>query len=291
MTHRRLPSFVAVAALALVLSACQITITPGPTWPPSLAGTLTAQVTSNPTAQASDTLSPGAVRYYRVNVPEARGLLYGEVSDVSGLRVSLLGSSGSLQAVSDTRAYFAASVAGLSMADLAADVGGSSIDVAFACVGPCAAVVPSATTYYIAVANVSGSTRSYDVFAYTMDETDLNEPNDASLSPTPLVGAGSDLGAIEVLGDVDYFEYEAVGGGAFYVVFTPYDLDLGLELDIVGCTECVVLDGTSGRQVEGLLDGDVLRVRSAAGRAGPSATSGYAIEVTASPPVSAVSTR
>lgn len=296
MTQRRLLPFAAIAALALVLAACQISVTPPtPTFPPSLAGTVTAQDTNNPTAQASGTLAPGTIRYYRVNVPTARGLLYGEVSNDAGLRVSLYTSGGSMVAVSNSRTFFATSVAGLSAADAAVDVGGSSIAVPYACVGPCAAVVPSASsTYYLGVANTSGSTRAYEVFAYTMDETDENEPNDASLGATVLAGATSDRGAIEVVGDVDYFEYQATSGGAHYVVFTPFDLGLGLELEIIGVAcagNCGPISGAPGDNVLGLLDGDLLRVRSAVGRAGPSASSGYVVEVTTTVPPSSVPTR
>lgn len=284
--------FVPATALvvALLLAGCQITIGPTPTFPPSLAGSVTAQVTTTPTAQATGTLAPGDVRYYRVDVPTARDLLYAEVGGGSGLRVALYTAGGSLRAVSQSPAFFAGSVASLSTAE-ASDVGAASISVAFPCLGPCAATVPTSSTFYAAVTNTSGGTRAFELFAYTMDETDQNEPNDATASATVLFGAGSDQGAIEVLGDVDTFRYQATAGGDFYVVFTPFDLSLGLVLEIENCEECLVLDGRSGTSVEGLVPGDVLRVRSAANRAGPSATSGYTVEVTATPPLSAVTSR
>ncbi len=285
MTHRRLTSFAALAALALVLAACQITVTPGPVWPPTFADTIEAQPTYEPTVQVVGTLSSGATRYFALDVEAVRDLVYAEVQGSSGLRVSLYSSGGTRLAVSESATYFGGSLAALSSAGT--DLAGSSIAVTFPCLGPCVAVPSTAASYVVAVTNTSGSSRSFDLFAYTFDETDENEPNDAVASPTPLNGAGSYEGAIEVLGDVDHFRYNVTAGGSFFVVFQPFDQLLGLELEILDCAECEVLDGTDGFRVEGLVDGDILRVRSAAGRAGPSATSGYSLQVTATPPAGA----
>ncbi|MFN2321490.1 MAG: hypothetical protein ABR510_00835 [Trueperaceae bacterium] len=292
MTHRRLLPLAALAALALVLASCQVTITDGrtPTWPPVFNATLEAQATFDPSAQESGTLASGATRYFDLEVDVQRDLLYAEVQGSSGLRVSLYTSGGTRLAVSESATYFGASVSAL--ASSADAVAGSSISVAFQCLGPCAAVTSASDSYVVAVTNTSNSSRDFEVFAYTFNETDTNEPNDAVASPTLLSGAGNYAGAIEVLGDVDHFEYDATAGGSFFVVFQPFDLALGLELEILDCAECKVLDGTSGFLVEGLVDGDLLRVRSATGRAGPNATSGYSLQVTASPPAgAAVSSR
>lgn len=291
MTHRRLSSLAAVAALSLVLAACQVTIAPVPTWPPVIAATLDAQPTATPTVQAQGTLAPGATRYFELDVADVRDLVYAEVQGASGLRITIYTTGGTRLAVSESATYFGASLSALSSS--AAAVGGSSISVEFLCLGPCVAVPSTASSYIVAVTNTTGSTTAFDLFAYTIDAADENEANDTEGTATVLNSAETDQGAIERLGDSDYFVYDATAAGSFFVVFDPFDLELGLELEIVTCPvgECLVLDGTIGRQVEGLLDGDVLRVTSAAGRAGPSATSGYAIQVTANPPVSSVSTR
>ena len=289
MTHRRLPSIAAIAALAVVLAACQITITPTPTWPPTFAGTVEAEPTFEPTAQASGTLAAGASRYFQLDVGVVRDLVYAEVQGGSGLRVSLYTSGGTRLAVSESATYFGGSLAALSSS--ADGVSASSIAVAFPCLGPCVAVPSNASSYVAVVTNTAGASRGFELFAYTFDATDDFEPNDLEASATLLNGAGTYVGAIEALGDQDFFEYNATQAGEFFVVFDPFDAVLGLELEIVNCAECQVLDGTTGRRVEGLLDGDLLRVRSAAGRAGPSATSGYSIQVTATAPMASVSTR
>jgi hypothetical protein len=290
MTHRR-PWFTAtLVSLTLVLAACEITVSPPPTptWPPTFAGSLEAQATFTPTAQASGTLAPGATRYYDLDVDVQRDLVYAEVAGSSDLRVTIFTSGGTRLAVSESPDYFGASLNAIGAS--AADLGASSISVEFQCLGPCAAVPSAASSYVVAVTNTGNSSRSFEVFAYTFNETDENEPNDAVGSATLLNGAGNYRGAIEVLGDVDHFEYNATAGGSFFVVFQPFDMALGLELEILDCEECEILDGSTGFQVEGLLDGDILRVRSAAGRAGPSASSGYSLQVTSTVPAGASAT-
>lgn len=289
MTRRRLSSFAALAALTLVLAACQVTVTPGLTWPPVIVDSIDAQPTSTPTVQAQGNLAPGATRYFELGVADVRDLVYAEVQGASGLRVSLYSSGGTRLAASESATYFGSSLSALSSS--ADAVAGAAISVAFQCLGPCVAVPSTATSYVVAVTNTTGSIAGFDLFAYTIDATDQNEPNDSQATAIVLNSADSDRGAVERLGDTDYFVYDATAGGSFFVVFDPFDLALGLEVEIVNCAACVVLDGTSGRQVEGLVDGDVLRVTSAAGRAGPSASSGYSLEVTADPLVSSVSTR
>lgn len=289
MTHRRLLPLAALAALALVLAACEITVTPGPTWPPTFADTVDAQDTATPSVQADGTLAPGATRYFDLDVNIVRDLVYAEVQGSSGLRVSIFTAGGTRIAVSESPTYFAASLSALSSS--AEAVAGSAISVAFPCLGPCVAVPSTASSYVVAVTNTSGSSASFELFAFTIDATDQNEANDSVASAIVLNSGDTDQGAIERLGDTDYFVYDATTTGSFFVVFDPFDLALGLQLEIVDCGDCVVLDGTSGRQVEGLLDGDVLRVTSAAGRAGASATSGYSVQITNDPPTLSVTTR
>jgi hypothetical protein len=253
---------------------------------PIFRGDVVAQDTASPGVQESDTLSVGATHYYRLDATGARDLVYAELGGASGLQVALLRTTGSTLAVSRSEVYFAGDVGAL--ASTALDVAPASISVPFRCFGACAAIAPTSDAYVVAVSNPTNQTRSYDLLAYTIDETDTNEPNDGESGATLLDAAGGYQGAVERLGDDDYFVYDAPDAvNKYFVVFDPFDLALGLELEILGCAECTVLDGTTGRTVEGLVDGDVLRVRSADGRAGPSRTSGYSIEVTTTPPAGA----
>ncbi|MDF1524301.1 MAG: hypothetical protein P1P87_15975 [Trueperaceae bacterium] len=284
MTRRALVPLVLLAALTLVLAGCQVTISVP--FDPVFRGDVVAQDTAAPDVQATGTLGVGVTHYYRLDAAGARDLVYAELGNASGLQVALLRTTGSTLAVSRSETYFAGSVGALSTTAL--DVAPAAILVVFPCLGACAAIAPTSSDYVVAVSNPTGQTWSYELLAYTIDATDPNEPNDGETGATRLDAAGAYQGAIERLGDEDYFVYDAPDNvNAYFVVFDPFDLALGLELEILDCAECTVLDGTTGRTVEGLVDGDVLRVRSADGRAGPSAASGYSIEVTTMPPAGA----
>ena len=278
MTHRRLSSIAALAALALVLAACQITVTPPtPTFPPTVAGTVEAEVFvptlgEPPTSLLSATVDAQQTRYYRVQVPAARELLYAEVNGDS-LRVTIYTAAGTTLAVSESSQYFGPNAASLSASGA---VSGSSLSVSFLCAGPCAAVEPSATTYVVGVRNLANSPRQFDLFAYTMDATDLGEPNDAAGNPVSVAATDDPVGAIEWLGDEDWYRY--VGGTEQTLRFTVYNL--GLDLVLQFQSDGTVVEGSLGTGTSALVfPNDVFRVYSASGLAGPSAESRYLITI------------
>jgi len=237
--------------------------------------TVTAQDTTAPTPLLSSSVAASATRTYRVNVATARDLLYAEAVG-TGLRVRLLTLGGSTLAVSDTPAFF---TGGPSRGEATALVP-SAIDVQFACIGPCAAVRPSAPAYLVEVQNTTASGRSFDLYAYTLDANDLNDRgaagNDTSATATTFAGTGSYGGAIEWLGDEDWFRY--TGASARVLRFSVLDTALGLRLRFEDGT---VIEGTLAGLTTNLFSNDRFRVDSGANRAGPSATSGYALQVTA----------
>ncbi len=295
-----------VPLLALIVTACEITITPPPPpeFPPVVHDTVTAQNTSAPTTPVlSDSVAAGATRYYRVNVNTARDLLFLE-ADGNDLRVTVHRPSGSVLAVSESNTYFAGSVGGLSLSAMdeaepgfiaagrpAVDDGGRrlqvgadtveplSISVNVVCFGPCTITpIGSTSTYYVAVRNLSGSSRSFDLYAANHDALDSNEPNGTQAQATAMVGLGTAVGAIEWLGDEDWFQYT---GSTRYVTFDMYDQALGLRLRFPDGT---TLDGLPGTRTTQIYDGDVFRVFSTAGRAGPTSTSGYNVTISNTAP-------
>lgn len=286
---RAVSRIAALGLAAATLTACTIVFV----FDPDIDATLTAQATASPSALVEDEFLLGRESvFYRVSVPVARDLLYLEAVGAD-LRVTVYTVGGSTLGMSETPDYFAASVFSLAaegdvLAPAAIDR--DALSVAFTCLGPCVAIPPSASSYVVEVENRANGGRTMDFYAYTFDATDQFEPNGSSLDATPLFAAGAYTGATELLGDVDWFEYDAPGPGDYFVVFTPVDLALGLELEIVTCPQCPVLDGDQ-ESVLGLLDGDMIRVRSVAGRAGPSANSSYTVEVTQTPPLSVASRR
>lgn len=271
-----------LAALAFVLAACQVTFVP---FDPDVAATINAQDSSEPTARHSGVaLASGQSVYYEVRVPTARDLLYGE-ADGNGLRVRWLSAGGSTLAVSQSPRWFVSSTAQLSTSDLGdaevatAEIGPRAIDVAFDCFGPCAAIAPTGSRYYLEVRNQSPVTQVFDLYVYTFDANDLNDrgsnSNQTAANATPFGASDNPSGAIELVGDVDWFRY--TGGTARTLRFSVQDelLDLVLEFEVDGA----IVEGTLDGLTTNLYPNDRFRIYSASGRAGPSGTSRYNLSV------------
>lgn len=287
---RRSLRLTGVALAVFALAACQVSIGPVP-FDPLVSGTFTAQVTTAPTALRSNVqIAQGQTLYYRIEMPtDARDLLYGEAAEVAGLRVGWLSNTGATLAVSESPDYFAGSVSALALGAVGVGASGAiaprSIDVPFVCAGPCAAIAPMTSgSYYLAVRNVSSGSRSFDLYAYTMNANDLEDRGAAS-NGTPATATPFGLGefvegAIELLGDRDWFEY--VGSGDRRVLtFSLFEgaEDVGLRLRFEGDDQGVYdLTGLPGSQTAYLYPGDRFQVYSSLGLAGPAGTAGYFIE-------------
>ncbi len=210
----------------------------------------------------SERLEGGSELYYRIDAPSARALVYAEaVGD--DLRVTLYDLRGRVLGVSVDPDLFGRSAT----SDAEPGVDPSSIAVAYVCQGPCVAALGSQDSFVVRVENRAAGARTFDLYAYTMDPTDANEPNDSSATATPVPAPGAYAGAIERIGDLDYFRYTGAETRALEFFATSPALGLVLEID-GGPT---IRDGESAF----LLPGEVFRVRSASSRAGPSGTSRY----------------
>jgi hypothetical protein len=272
----------AASLVALLLAACQVTVQP-PVFDPPIAGSHTAQDTTAPTALRSNvSIAPGETLFYRIQAGAARDLLYGEAVG-SGLRVRWRNASGTSLAVSESPAYFAGTVSALEAAAEAAALDPASIDVQFSCEGPCVAVAPTASVYYLSVLNTTNITRSFDLYAYTFAANDLNDrganSNQTPATAVPFSGTGTLSGAIELIGDQDWFAY--TGSVSRVLEFTVLDprLDLRLRFEPRPGFPDTELTGAPGDRTTNLIPGDRFQVYSAQGRAGPSGTSGYFIDV------------
>jgi hypothetical protein len=255
-----------LAIVALVLAACSVEVG----FDPIVEETVTAVNDTTPSALlTNESVAGSQTLYYRVEVPSSAGdLLYVEVEGDPDLRIALLRSSGATIGVSQSPTYFASSISNLSAAS---GVGPQAIEVAYACLGPCVATRTSASTYYVRVENRSGSTRTFDLLAYTFDHNDTYEPNDGTSSAVGLSGAGDYSGAIETLDDVDYFVY--TGTSTRELDFDAFNANLGLVLQIENGPTLSPGDSNVIQQNERF------RVFSDIGRAGPSSTSGYVVTI------------
>ena len=231
---------VRLAILALALSALAACTLPG--FDPTIEDTFTAQVVDWPGADPTPrvtglSLREGRTIYYRVELPSARrDLLYAEVvptGTASGLRVSLVSEAGFRRALSTSPQFFSSTFAGLGGLELDADaVGGRAISAQFTCLGPCAAVRATANSDLIEIENTASSARTFDLYAYTMDASDENEPNDDATDAVAVGGAAVLEGAIESLDDEDWFHY--TGSDLRALRFDAFEPALGLVLQIDG---------------------------------------------------------
>lgn len=277
---RRSLRLAGVALGIFALAACEISVGPVP-FTPNLEGTFTARVQTSPTVLRSNVpIAQGETLYFRINIPDGvRDLLYAEVGGTD-LRVGWLTTTGATLAVSESRAYFAGSVDALGTADAGdTQVAPHAIDVPFVCLGPCAAIAPKASGhYYLAVRNLSGGSNSFDLFAYTMfanDTEDRGANSNDTIGTATQFGAGDDLvGAIELLGDRDWYEY--VGNSDRTLTFTVADgsASVGLRLRFEGQVNSLP-GGATGVL---LRPGNRFEVYSSLGRAGPAGTARYIVQ-------------
>lgn len=241
-------------------------------------GTVVAEDSESPTPLLPGLSIPvGGSRVYEVMVPNARDLLFGEATG-SDLEVWLLDAAGVPLAVSRSNELFEAPGVVASTPSSWA-VAPSSISIAWECLGTCAAVAPVAPTYLLEVRNLAAAPRSFDLFAYTIAATDENDrgpaSNDTRATATPFTDSA--VGAIELIGDVDWFRYVGAADGELEFFVSDSRLDLRLRFD-----DGTELTGLEGDRIAPIGVGERVVVLSAADRAGPSSASRYALFVTPS---------
>jgi hypothetical protein len=271
-----------LALLAVLLVACQVTVRPPA--PPAAEYTVNAQGrTTEPSPRRTIQIPANGFAVLEVNYPTAAAdLMYLEIEPVgsgAGLQLEMWGTAGTaLELVSRSRRLFATSAAALPAAAdaTATEAERSSISIGWTCFGPCVARSYRPGTTYGRVINTSASERTVRVYAYGLDETDQNEPNDTVATATPVTvqALGTAVtGAIERATDLDYFRIRC--GSGFPFANLQLSLATGFDGDMV-------LDaaGTAYRpgQRTAILPCDtVVRVRTADGTAGPSSASTYSI--------------
>jgi len=242
------------------------------------AGTIAVEPREDPTG-ISRVLSGYATEVFLLAVDQPNDLLY--VEAVGGLgsdvEVRLLTRGGELLGVSRSPSFFASSV-GLLVANegLLAPVEGASIGPYRSCRGPCVAVQGGTGVYLLEVENRSWSSALVNLSGRTVSAQDANDRgsshNDSLLRATPLLPGSNHFGAIERLGDYDYYRYDDSVQRS--LIFTAFDPSLGLEICRIQGFGCFPVSGPIQ-----LRAGDRLRVYSSVGRAGPANTSGYFLQV------------
>jgi len=268
----------------LWLAACSS----GGPFDPVIVGTITAaDAADGPPAVSAAEIGLSDKHYYRVEVPGGRDLLYAEVAG-TGLWVRLLQLNGRNLAVSYDPRFFVGTpvLSAATEAPGAGRAGGGpgphGFGDAFLCRGPCAALPPAQEAYLAVVENVAGAPRSYDLYVFTSDANDPSDQgpadNGSKERATPLVADGQGFGAIEHVGDADWFQF--TGTARRTLEFRVLSASLGLELRF---RDGFVLRGSTVGSRTTVFPGERFVVYSAAGRAGPSGTAGYHLDTTGVP--------
>lgn len=272
---RRSFFLISLALVGLVLSACKIVVTPIP--PPQVDATVTAtDPGTKPPALWSGSVSGDGV-LIRVNVPASvqngYDLLYVELD--SDVDLEVRGPSyANVIARSENRSYFAQGLSALSAEGT--EVSGQAIDLLVPCRGSCV-ILPANQAGTLFVHVEGGGTVS--LYAYGDFSQDTTEPDNSAINSAPAfdpTAAAGEQGAIETLGDVDYWRVTASG---ITSMLTAAGDPVGLRIEIVDPTGARVAGGgpfAPGTSFQ-VFANDYLRIYSSQGRAGASATSQYTL--------------
>lgn len=266
-----------VIGAALFLSACDITITPGPT-PPTPNENATAGTNPN-SAVKSKTLAPGQRWLYRVSVPSSVSsnydVLYVELDQSLNLGVG--SASGVTRYSSSSASFFGRGVAGLASAAIASadtEFGAQSINPSPPCRGSCVIFQPgSEGTYLVEVHNTRSSSVSYNLFVYGEQFADEYEPrnNNRTEAPALMVSPSfAESGAIETVGDVDFWRVQGSGP----VIFDATASQLSLRVELLNSSGNVAGSYQDGDTFN-VSNGQYLRVFSSLDRAATAQTSAY----------------
>ena len=284
---KRAITLISVAAAAIVLAACNVTVTP----PGPPANTIDVTATLNPANQLGtiNALGPGQSQVFRVAVPgsvASADLIYIELNKDIELEV-LSAAYTSVLFSSNSAAMFASGRLGIQSAGAAAaaatDVESQTVTTPVTCRGSCVLVEGNSVSdpFYVRVRNDGGSATNVDLYVYGDVYGDDNEPVNDSINTAPGLVA-FDAGAIETVNDFDLWRTNFTGTVAFDTVANGIELEARL-LNASG-VEVPTLNG-GGPFYDGqsfsVFDGEYIRVRAVnSGQAAASARSTYYLENT-----------
>jgi hypothetical protein len=259
-----------------VLAACNIVIV----FDPLVEATVTPEILDGPqpTQTTTSMLSPGELTWFRVNisstVASSRQAIFYEIDALGdaiedgsggGLEVQLYNNSGTVLASSRSAAFFERESSSLVVRDLSAQ----AISINWFCLGACIIEDAATQTRFVRVRNTTGANVDFDLFVYARDYVDTGEPeNDQLATAVPLTV--SDAGAIESLGDVDY--YEVLNSG---LLLFSSDASIGIQAQIVDSLDRSIGEPLLPGESDQVVVGDFVRVSSVDGRAGAQDVSGY----------------
>jgi hypothetical protein len=230
-----------------LLAGCQVTIGPSIPFPNAIEVVATDESGSSDPVVSSQ-LSGGSSVIYRVDLAAAQDadVVYFELNQP--LRLTVYNSTGTAVASSNSADSFAEGTAGLSSA-----LTPSSISVTLFCRGSCVILNTDASFVYVEIENSGASSVNYGLYAFGDSYTDTNEP--ANNSPAGAVSVTTEAeGAIETLGDIDYFS--AAANGTLRLTTATDVLDIRATVSGPGLEPITIRPG----QIAAVQPGDLIRV-------------------------------
>ena len=275
-------SILFVAASLIVLAGCSISVEP---FEPEATVVNAQPPSDDPPAVATGSLAPGESVFYRVNVPgpvaTASEIMVYDLdvandstqngSNLFSLR--LYNTGGGLLASSVSHTGFT-SGAGADTSSLSSTgaLQPQGLSIAWQCLGPCI-ISPTPFDRYIRIENISNDAWAYSLFAFGEVYSDTNETNNNTESGATSLST-FDEGAIETIGDVDFYRVQA-DGELFFDSLAAASLGLRAEVSGPGGPDELLLPGESVFVVAG----DLVEVYSSTNWAGSPQASGYSLEI------------
>jgi hypothetical protein len=264
----------ALVAVTLLLSACKITVTPGP---PPADFTVTAN-TNAMTPVWSGRIAAGQSLNFKLTVPAGMSassdVVYIELDQDLDLELRNP-TTYNIVASSSSARYYAPERGGLVIT--AADLEAQAITETLSCRGSCV-IIPAggSSTYYARVVNTAASASDVNLYFFGEAEMDTGEDNDSIATATPFdLGASSgDQGTIELMYDKDYWRASTSGSIEF---ITSAGNPVDLRLEVVNSAGQRLLGPIGNGGTVSVITGDYLLVYSASNRAGAPASSQYTL--------------
>lgn len=285
---KRALMLVSVAAAAIVLAACNVTVTPP--GPPANTIDVTANMSPNtPVTNQAVAVSPGQSQVFRVALPgnvTSADLIYIELDKEVELEV-LPSAFTSVIYSSNSAAMFASGRLGIQNLDAVtltdAGIESQTVTTPVTCRGSCVLVEGNTMSdpFYVRVRNDGGSATSVSLYVYGDVYADDNEPVNDSTNTAPALVA-FDAGAIETVNDFDLWRTGFTGTVAFDTVVNGIQLEARI-LNASG----VEVPGSNGGgpyfsgETFSVFNGEYIRVRAVnSSQAAASARSTYYLENT-----------
>lgn len=221
-TLRLLPALLLVVG---GLAACTITVT---YTPPPVYTNITADATApgNPTGTVS--VAANATVDFRVSMSQvSAALFHAEAVGNQPVTVLVMDSNGQPLASSASSTYFVGGLGAASLALPSAQVAPAAIATSDVCNGPCVLVPAQSAYYYVEIRNTASSSATVNLWFYGTPYGDAYETGNNSRTGTPATltsTTGSESGAIETVGDVDYWKTVDSGSWQFDTANNGYDI-------------------------------------------------------------------